>query len=760
MMDTIEMALSGLFWTIIAVWRTLPLFVVVLLLTVLLRKRIPAQYQCWLWILVVARLLLPFSVGSPLAMSPNLDLTNNGVFSNESRDYQGELETFTYRNNDGRIVIVNGPVVPIDATVEERRAAEAKVSILEATSVDLDTSAAVVDDTGYEVLLTIAVYALPWMWVAGFGFFACRGVIAYGRFAWRLRGSTCIEDQAIVDRLLRACDRIGVGRRPRIKQVEELDAPAVFGLFRPVLCLPSCWREQLSNDEIELVFMHELAHVRRRDALMLSVAGMARAIHWFHPLSWIACAKLQSSVEQAADAVATRDLTQSRITQYGELLLRFAGENLGSRRSAVVGLLAMASSQGLRSRIEALAAVKPRRRWLVRICLIPTIGLLAYSGLTDADTLEPEFHPPHRVPDIQSILAEADIPTVSQYLADANDFSSAREIQVNVAAALRKVTELQPDIDAEHFVISYFAYRKIGKATITDGVLCTLATPQLEALLKQRLEAFEQSGLWQVVVDMRVIETDIRLLNQFDWFGSDPQTLCQRIETTPRLDEQEAWPTLFAIDAPSGQAVPTLTSGLSQSPSTPVLAIKVSRVDSERLLHRCQRDQRSNVLQSPKVTLFNGQAGTISDLAQRPFVTDVSVIRGELASALQPKISIYEEGWKFRIKTTVTADANQVELQCIFTHSSIGEVRLADLPRIAANQPDGEVTIQVPSVQVDSIAVQSRLAADEVLLVFSPKPYDDEHVPNRKIGQVFMIRTQPIADMDFLQEYTESEKRD
>lgn len=71
MIDATEIVFNGLLWVFLAAWRALPVFASVLVLTMMLRRRIPASHHCMLWMLVVVRLLLPVSVASPLALSPD-----------------------------------------------------------------------------------------------------------------------------------------------------------------------------------------------------------------------------------------------------------------------------------------------------------------------------------------------------------------------------------------------------------------------------------------------------------------------------------------------------------------------------------------------------------------------------------------------------------------------------------------------------------------------------------------------------------------
>ena len=57
-----------------------------------------------------------------------------------------------------------------------------------------------------------------------------------------------------------------------------------------------------------------------------------------------------------------------------------------------------------------------------------------------------------------------------------------------------------------------------------------------------------------------------------------------------------------------------------------------------------QGDSRTNILQAPKVTLFNGQQATVRDQVQSPFVMSVIPVVGDFAAAQQPVIVVLSEG--------------------------------------------------------------------------------------------------------------------
>jgi general secretion pathway protein D len=92
------------------------------------------------------------------------------------------------------------------------------------------------------------------------------------------------------------------------------------------------------------------------------------------------------------------------------------------------------------------------------------------------------------------------------------------------------------------------------------------------------------------------------------------------------------------------------------------------------LIQAAQGDNRTNILQAPKVTLFNGQTAFVSDTTQRPFVTSVIPVVGDFAAAQQPVIVVLNEGTSLSVSAVVSADRRFVRLTLVPFFSQIGDV--------------------------------------------------------------------------------------
>lgn len=92
------------------------------------------------------------------------------------------------------------------------------------------------------------------------------------------------------------------------------------------------------------------------------------------------------------------------------------------------------------------------------------------------------------------------------------------------------------------------------------------------------------------------------------------------------------------------------------------------------LIQAAKGDQRSNVMVAPKITLFNGQFGSVTDVTQRSFVTGVTPIVGSFAAAHAPVISTLAEGTMMSVQAVVTNDRRFVRLTLVPTFTRLNGV--------------------------------------------------------------------------------------
>jgi len=224
-----------------------------------------------------------------------------------------------------------------------------------------------------------AALALAGAWAAGAALVAARplaGRIALSRALRRDRGGAGPEA------LLRELAQKAGVRNVRVLARAGVTIPFTHGVLRPVILLPAGWATW-DREALEAVLLHELAHVRRRDAISILAAQLACAAAWFNPLAWIARSALLREAELSCDQeVVSHGVSR---TLYASTILRIV------RGSGGAGLRpswsALGGKKRLKDRIRCIlfagSVGTPRRRrarvLTAVVCLAVPLLLTAVS---------------------------------------------------------------------------------------------------------------------------------------------------------------------------------------------------------------------------------------------------------------------------------------------------------------------------------------------------------------------------------------------
>lgn len=723
-------------WVLVGLWRALPLVVIVLCVDLFLRRRIAARFHCVLWGLVLARMLCPVSIESPISMHGMIDqVAEHALATSTERapvETGPDLYTFVDENGESRTVSL-----PLYEATPDQPDVALGIQIPQSNSAyytedSTPQSISSPESLPWEIVIAFVIVG-TWLIVA------CglllRGVVQYIKFAVSLRSTDVVTDQPVVDQVLRVCDQLRVSRRPAIREVDGIAVPAVFGILRHTICLPTGSLSQLCDKDLRLILLHEVAHIKRRDSLVLSLAIFVRSLHWFNPFAWLLVSRLRQHMEQAADDLATRNTSQQSLVDYGRLLLKYASEPSNVRTPATMGLLFVSAQKHLKQRIELLDHNSKRNHWVAKVVAGIIVVVVGGTGLTDASTMESkpqsetEWLAPHVSVDPPPAIPKTDEPPRPK-----------SEVTYDVRKVLKKLEETISSGSAEHYLTSIFPPE--DAARLEDGQLTLVQTAEQHKRTLSQLHAWERSGAYQITLEFRVISADLELVRDVNWGAQavlpnsgSPNQPFEKLQT--ELKELSD----MAGDPTNGLR---LESHDATVRSRPALAAKISRLEAAFLIRRIQQDAESNMMFAPKVTLFNGQVASITDEVQRPFVTGVQPGSGN-QTAFQPIIEVVSKGWRFGIRAEVTEDED-VDLLCNLTETKIMDVELANLPFRLKNNPSATTTVQVPNVAKTSVNSSVRLKDGESLLIVSPATYKDTESTKPTNATFYLITPHAMSE--------------
>lgn len=219
---------------------------------------------------------------------------------------------------------------------------------------------------------------------------------------------TC-SDNRISSIFAETIRRVGV-RRPVELLVGPYElGPATFGVLRPKVIVSQSLLDTVPERELELVFGHELVHVRRWDTLHALIQSACQSLFWFHPLVWWGNRQIVRQRECCCDEELVAALCRDP-TEYAECLVNVLRQR--SKTRVLPGMTGLSPLELTRQRLEMIMNFDdrphvrpPRKHWLL-VLLLGAI-LLPGAGLITATEPPETKAPAERLELVQTISTES-----------------------------------------------------------------------------------------------------------------------------------------------------------------------------------------------------------------------------------------------------------------------------------------------------------------------------------------------------------------
>lgn len=260
------------------------LILMVLIFRILLSGRVPRRFLVFLWLCVIARFLLPFSI--PVKWKP---VWTDGALLEERIETAGEEWAEGKRPH----AIKNHPVL------------EQVPPVGYSGNMDIKT------------LFSI----LRMIWLMGAVLLAA--VILDSHRRWmKIYGTSLPMNSGDANEYSKWMEKHRQFCMVRIRVSDQVESPLVCGLFRPVILLPA--KVDLNGGELEWILEHERAHIKYWDILTKYLMNIVVCVYWFHPLVWVMADYLNRDMELACDEAALENRNLHDREGYALLLLQMA----------------------------------------------------------------------------------------------------------------------------------------------------------------------------------------------------------------------------------------------------------------------------------------------------------------------------------------------------------------------------------------------------------------------------------------------------
>jgi len=139
---------------------------------------------------------------------------------------------------------------------------------------------------------------------------------------------------------------------PELRVDPSVDGPFAIGTLRPAILMNPSAAEEMDSATLDLIFEHELAHIRGKDCAWRVVERMLCALLWPQPLLWRLCARLDQSSEEVCDQIVIANSPSRR--QYADCLLSLANSSWYSPAEKTLGVGVVPFRSGIGRRIAKI----------------------------------------------------------------------------------------------------------------------------------------------------------------------------------------------------------------------------------------------------------------------------------------------------------------------------------------------------------------------------------------------------------------------
>jgi len=347
--------ISAIFdWTISASLKTVPIIFLIWLMQQFAKKYSNASGLHYLWLLTFLSLSMPWG----------------WEFNSEFllQKISGGLETSQFALQEQDFNRGFAHTAPQATTTQE------------ALEIPLDQSIAPKQNKPRSIFHLLAV-----AWLIGivvFVFFIAKQTMQFRKM---LKNSIAAEDElnCLVELYLK---KLAIKQSVELKYASTVDSPITYGIFKPVVILPSHYKQQVHKKQIEHVLLHELIHIKRMDIAASCFATVVTLLHWYNPFVWLALSSMRKNIELACDADVVKQLTPKETPHYGETLIKLSDKQHQKKyHTFAVGILE--KHHQLKERILMLKKDRmnnPLSKLIFTlIAILITISAFAKPGLND-----------------------------------------------------------------------------------------------------------------------------------------------------------------------------------------------------------------------------------------------------------------------------------------------------------------------------------------------------------------------------------------
>ena len=268
------------------------LILILLLGKQFLKNKISRQWQYYIWLVVVLRLLLPFG--------PEVSLMGKTYRTVDQAISQAALLP---PQQQPPLNVPGGNLVPAVG-------AEHRKEMLNSPADDVTTTHPFQD---------IGVLLINHIWLVVALGLLIRKITIYQGFVRYIKARlTPVSNIEQLDELSIVAEQSGIKKPVELCVNPLVSSPLLLGLFHPCIVLP---RVDILEKDFRYIVLHELTHYKRCDMFYKWLVQVTVCLHWFNPLVHLMSREITKACEFSCDEAVLTKMGSGNAQDYGKTLL-------------------------------------------------------------------------------------------------------------------------------------------------------------------------------------------------------------------------------------------------------------------------------------------------------------------------------------------------------------------------------------------------------------------------------------------------------
>lgn len=376
------MNISVIFDTVIAMsLKGIIAILVIEVLVRLLRKRFSSRWTYLIWLIVIIRLLVPLPFESSWSLFNVVDF--EGYVQLEVSEIQGDADRHQMPN------------LTYERSMENAENSEPNDVKLYSEN-EVDTSEGGTKDQSQTTEQNM-IEMLEAVWVIGVLGVLLFIISSQIGVAYKLKKEEETRDVRLHSILMDCLVDVGINREVTLIVSSSFKSPVIFGLLKPKLVLNPAIINELDDDEVKHIFLHELVHLKNNDLIIKWLSLIMQCVHWFNPFVWWCSKRINESCELACDEGVLNVIEEEEHINYGNTIITAA--KLLSDYKPLSSMVGMAEQKtNVFTRVKQVKNFKRSSKlmmWMGRIIVFILMMLLltnqnVVSGLTEENVNDNE----------------------------------------------------------------------------------------------------------------------------------------------------------------------------------------------------------------------------------------------------------------------------------------------------------------------------------------------------------------------------------